>query len=119
MSTHQLSIDHFNHVSFVTGPPVPTDPLEMSRSVMESSESSEFRSDLGDHRHNLFFLRRWLNFKNLLEDICLKHEIEHLFLWIKVTAPVLVAGKKSKIVFSMVPSKHLPFEIFSLLHELL
>ena len=80
MSTHQLSIDHFNHVSFVTGPPVPTDPLEMSRSEMESSESSEFRSDLGDHRRNLFFVHRWLNFKNLLEDICLNTRSNTCFL---------------------------------------
>ena len=30
---------------------------------------------------------------------------------IRVTAPVLVAGKKGRIVFSVVPSKHLPLLI--------
>ena len=67
----------------------------------------------------------WANYQSLLEDFGLKHEIDEtreaerykfgdggtLVSSIRVTAPVLVAGKKGRIVFSVVPSKHLPLLI--------
>ena len=67
----------------------------------------------------------WASYKSLLEDFCLKHEIGEtreaerykfgdggtLVSSIRVTAPVFVAGKKGRIVFSVVPSKHLPLLI--------
>ena len=67
----------------------------------------------------------WANCKNLLEDFGLKHEIDEtreaerykfgdggtLVSSIRVTAPMFVAGKKGRIVFSVVPSKHLPLLI--------
>ena len=98
---------------------------------MEISESSESKSDLALEVIDtacLFCVAGsdwWANYKNLLEDIGLKHEIDEtreaerykfgdggtLVSSIRVTAPVVVAGKKGKIVFSMVPSKHLPLLI--------
>ena len=59
--------------------------------------------------------------RSLLEDFGLKHEIDEtreaerykfgdggtLVSSIRVTAPMFVAGKKGRIVFSVVPSKHL------------
>ena len=62
------------------------------------------------------------NYRNLLVDIGLKHEIDEtreaerykfgggvtLVSSIRVAAPVVVAGRKGKIVFSVVNLKHLP-----------
>ena len=67
----------------------------------------------------------WANYKSLLEDFGLRHEIDEtreaerykfddggtLVSSIRVTAPIFVAGKKGRIVFSVVPSKHLPLLI--------
>ena len=67
----------------------------------------------------------WANYKSLLEDFGLKHEIDEtreaerykfgdggaLVSSTRVTAPVFVAGKKGRIVFSVIPSKHLPLLI--------
>ena len=67
----------------------------------------------------------WANYKSLLEDFALKHEIDEtreaerhkfgdggtLVSSIRVTAPVFVAVKKGRIVFSVVPSTHLPLLI--------
>ena len=64
-------------------------------------------------------------YRSLLEDFDLKHEIDEtreaerykfgdggtLVSSIRLTAPVFVAGKKGRIVFSVVPSKHLPLLI--------
>ena len=95
---------------------------------MESSDQRiQVRSRAENHRHSLSFLRRWPGMvgklQELLEDF--KHEIDEtreaerykfgdggtLVSSIRVTAPVLVAGKKGRIVFSVVPSKHLPLLI--------
>ena len=46
--------------SKVTGTVPPALKKEIGRSVMESSESSESKSDLGDRRHSLSPLCRWL-----------------------------------------------------------
>ena len=131
---HQLSTDHFSHVPVVTGtvpPALSTDSREICRSVIGSSESSEFKSDLGLRIIDtacLFCVAGsdwWANYENVVEDIGLKHEIDEtreavrykfgdggtLVSSIRVTAPVLVAGKKSRIVFSVGPSKHLPLLI--------
>ena len=65
------------------------------------------------------------NYKSLLEDFGLKHEIDEtreaerykfgdggtLVSSIRVTAPIFVAGKKGRIVFSVVPLKHWPLLI--------
>ena len=98
---------------------------------MESSESSESKPDLElgiIDTAGLFCVAGsdwWANYQNLLKDIGLKHEIDEtreaerykfgdggtLVSSIRVTAPVFVAGKKGRIVFSVVPSKHLPLLI--------
>ena len=107
------------------------DSQEICRSVMESSESNESSSDLwlGIIDTACVFCvagsDRWANYKNLVKDIGLKHEIDEtreaeryklgdggtLVSSIRVTAPFFVAGKKGSIVFSVVPSKHLPLLI--------
>ena len=115
----------------VTGtvpPALSVDSQEICRSVMEGSESSESKPDLElgiIDTAGLFCVAgsdRWANYQNLLKDIGLKHEIDEtreaerykfgdggtLVSSITVTAPVLVAGKKGRIVFSVAPSKHLP-----------
>ena len=85
ISTHQLSTDHFNHVPVVTGtvpPALSTDSQGICRSVIGSSESSEFKSDLGLRIIDTACLfcvagSDWFaNYKNVLEDISLKHEID-------------------------------------------
>ena len=98
---------------------------------MENSEPNAFKSDLGlgiIDTACLFCVAGshwWANYKSLLEDIGPKHEIDEtreaerykfgdggtLVSSIRVTAPVFVAGKKGRIVFSVVPSKHLPLLI--------
>ena len=107
------------------------DSQEFCRSVMESSEPSASKSDLGlgiIDTACLFCVGGsdwWANYKSLLEDFGLKHEIDEtreaerykfgdggtLVSSIRVTAPIFVAGKKGRIVFSVVPSKHLPLLI--------
>ena len=104
---------------------------KICRSVMESSESSESKSDLGlgiIDTACLFCVAGsdwWANYKSLLEDFGLEHEIDEtreaerykfgdggtLVSSTRVTAPVFVAGRKGRIVFSVVPSKHLPLLI--------
>ena len=104
------------------------DSQEFSRSVMEHSETSTSRSDLGlgiIDTACLFCVAGsdwWANYKSLLEDFGLKHEIDEtreaerykfgdggtLISSISVTAPIFVAGKKGRIIFSVVPSKQLP-----------
>ena len=111
----------------VTGTVHPTrsaDSQEFCRSVMENSEPSASRSDLGLGIIDTacFFCVAgsdwWANYKSLLEDFGLKHEIDEtreaerykfgdggtLVSSIRVTAPIFVAGKKGGIVFSVVPS---------------
>ena len=118
----------------VTGTVHPTrsaDSQEFCRSVMENSEPSASKSDLGlgiIDTACLFCVASsdwWANYKSLLEDFGLKHEIDEtreaerykfgdggtLVSSIRVTAPIFVAGKKGRIVFSVVPSKHLPLLI--------
>ena len=121
-------------------PPVVTDTVhptrsadsqEFCRSVMENSEPGASRSDLGlgiIDTACLFCVAGsdwWANYESLLEDFGLKHEIDEtreaerykfgdggtLVSSIRVTAPIFVAGKKGRIVFSVVPSKHLPLLI--------
>ena len=107
------------------------DSQEFCRKMMENSEPSASRSDLGlgiIDTACLFFVAGsdwWENYKSLLEDFGLKHEIDEtreaerykfgdsgtLVSSIRVTAPIFVAGKKGRIVFSVVPSKHLPLLI--------
>ena len=107
------------------------DSQEFCRSVMENSEPGASRSDLGlgiIDTACLFCVAGsdwWANCKSLLEDFGLKHEIDEtreaerykfgdggtLVSSIRVTAPVFVAGKKGRIVFSVVPSKQLPLLI--------
>ena len=120
---------HISVSPVVTGtvpPALSADSQEICHSVMESSESSESKSDLGlaiIDTACLFCVAGsnwWADYKNLLEDIGLKHEIDEtreaerykfgdggmLVSSTRVTAPVLVAGKKGRVVFSVVPSKH-------------
>ena len=98
---------------------------------MESSESSESKSDLGlgiIDTACLFCVPGsdwWADYKILLGDFGLKHEIDEtheaerykfgdggpLVSSTRVKAPVLVAGKKGRIVFSVAPWKHLPLLI--------
>ena len=98
---------------------------------MENSEPSASKSDLGlgiIDTACLFCVAGsdwWANYKSLLEDFGLKHEIDEtreaerykfgdggtLVSSIRETAPIFVAGKKGRIVFSVVPSKHLPLLI--------
>ena len=98
---------------------------------MGNSERSTSKSDLGlgiiDTACLLCVAGSdwWANYKSLLEDIGLKHEIDEtreaerykfghggtLVSSIRVTAPVFVAGKKGRIVYSVVPSKHFPLLI--------
>ena len=112
-------------------PALSADSHEICRSVMEGSESSESKPDLAlgiIDTACLFCVAGsdwWANYKNLLKDIGLKHEIDETreaerykfgdggtpVSSIRVTAPVLVAGKKGRVVFSVVPSKHLPLLI--------
>ena len=107
------------------------DSQEFCRSVMENSEPSAFKSDLGlgiMDTDCLFCVARsdwWAKYKSLLEDFGLKHEIDEsreaerykfgdggaLVSSIRVTVPIFVAGKKGRIVFSVFPSKHLPLLI--------
>ena len=90
---------------------------------MENSDPSTSKSDLGlgiIDTACLFCLAGsdwWANYKSLLEDFGLKHEIDEtreaerykfgdggtLVSSIRVTAPVFVAGKKGRIVFSDLP----------------
>ena len=108
-----------------------TDSQEFCRSVMENSEPSASKSDLGlgiIDTACLFCVAGsdwWANYKSLLEDFGLKHEIDEtreaerykfgdggtFVSSIRVTAPMFVAGKRGRIVFSVVPSKHLPLLI--------
>ena len=89
---------------------------------MENSEPSTSTSDLGLRIIDtacLFCVAGsdwWANYKTLLEDeIDETREAERykfgdggtLVSSIRVTAPIFVAGKKGRIVFSVVPSKHL------------
>ena len=67
----------------------------------------------------------WATYKNLLVDVGLRHEIDEpreanrytfgdggtLVSSIRVTAPVVAAGRQGKIVFGVVPSTHLPWLI--------
>ena len=98
---------------------------------MENSEPSASKSDLGlgiIDTACLFCVAGsdwWPNYKSLLTDFGLKHDIDEtreaerykfgdggtLVSSIRVTAHVFVAGKKGRIVFSVVPSKHLPLLI--------
>ena len=107
------------------------DSQEFCRSVVENSEPSTSTSDLGLRIIDtacLFCVAGsdwWANYKTLLEDFGLRHEIDEtreaerykfgdggtLVSSIRVTAPIFVAGKKGRIVFSVVPSKHLPLLI--------
>ena len=98
---------------------------------MENSEPSASKSDLGlgiIDTACLFCVAGsdwWANYKSLLEDFGLKHEIDEtreaerykfgdggtLISSIRVTAPIFVAGKNGRIIFSVVPSKQLPLLI--------
>ena len=98
---------------------------------MENSELSGSKSDLGlgiIDTACLFCVDGsdwWANYKSLLEDFGLKHEFHQtreaerykfgdggtLVSSIRGTAPIFVAGKKGRIVLSVVPSKHLPLFI--------
>ena len=87
------------------------------------------RSRTGNHRHSLSLLRRRVRVVGKLQELAgrlwSKHEIDEtreaerhkfgdggtLVSSIRVTAPVFVAGKKGRIVFSVVPSKQLPLLI--------
>ena len=103
----------------VTGTVHPTrsaDSQEFCRSVMENSEPSASKSDLGlgiIDTACLFCVAGsdwWANYKSLLEDSGLKHEIDEtreaerykfgdggtLVSSIRVTAPIFVAGKKDR-----------------------
>ena len=114
----------------VTGavhPALSADSHEICRSVMENSEPSASKSDLGlgiIDTACLFCVIGsdwWAKYKSLLEDLGLKHDIDEtreaerytfgdggtLVSSIRATAPVFVAGKKGRIVFSVVLSKHL------------
>ena len=97
------------------------DSQEFCRSVMESSEPSASRSDLGlgiIDTACLFCVAGsdwWANYKSSLEAFGLKHEIDEtreaerykfgdggtLVSSIRVTAPIFVADKKGRIVFSV------------------
>ena len=80
-----MANDHSNHVPVGTGtvPPAPSvESREIGRPVMESSECSESKSDLGLGIINTVCLFSvagsdwWVNYTNLLVDIGLKHEID-------------------------------------------
>ena len=109
--------DHFNHVPVVSGtvaPSFPAESRETGRSVMESSVCSESRSDLGMGIIDTACLfcvagSNWLaNYKNLLVDVGLRHEIDDtreaerdkfgdggaLVSSIRVAALVVVAGQR-------------------------
>ena len=95
------------------------DSQEFCRSVMENSEPSASKSDLGlgiIDTACLFCVPGsdwWENYKSLLEDFGLKHEMDEtrdserykifdggtLVSSIRVTATIFVAGKKVRIVF--------------------
>ena len=80
-----VATDHFNHVLVVTGA-VPRAFLaeyrEICRSLMESTECSESKSDLGSGIIDaacLFCVAGsdwWVNYQNLLVDVGLRHEID-------------------------------------------
>ena len=113
---------HISVSLVVTGTVHPTrsvDSQECCRSVVENSEPSASKSDLGLGIIDTacFFCVAgsdwWANYKSLLEDFGLKHEIDEtreaerykfgdggtLVSSIRVTAPVFVAGKKGRILF--------------------
>ena len=105
--------------------------IQHARSLMQNSEPSASKSDLGRGIIDtacLFCVASsdwWASYKRLLEDFGLKHEIDEtreaerykfgdggtLVSSIRVTAPIFVAGKKGRIVFTVFPSKHLPLLI--------
>ena len=121
--------DDFNRVPGLTGtvpPAFSADSREIGRSVMESTECGESKLDLGlviIDTACLFCVAGsdWSVYnKNVLVDVGLRHEIAEtggaerykfgdggtLVSSIRVTAPVVVAGHRRKIVFSVAPSKH-------------
>ena len=118
--------DDFNRVPGHTGtvpPAFSAESREIGRSVMESTECGESKLDLGlviIDTACLFCVAGsdwWVYNKNVLVDVGLRHEIAEtggaerykfgaggtLVSSIRVTAPVVVAGHRGKIVFSVAP----------------